>query len=219
MFSLNPSNKDFLDSIDLILKFFGTVGGGLVFYIGYRRYVKEQVWKRNEFVASEIKTFTNDSVVKNAMFMLDWEKRYIQLFPDKPNYTERFAKVDRKTLINALVIYKEKSVKEEEPKFTENEVAIRDTFDHFFNYFERFYQFIDAGLLSKKELEPYLNYWINSLTNWMNPDARHVIYKFIDSYGFTGTQKLFLEFGKDIHPSAIVESTIQISPSEVGDSQ
>lgn len=218
MFSLDPSNKDFLNSIDLMIKIIGCLGGGVIFFIGYKRYVKEQTWKRNEFVASEIKTFTNDPLVRNAMFILDWKERYIQLFPDKPIYSERFEIVDREILKNALVFYQEND-QNVEMKFTEVEVAVRDTFDHFFNYFERFYQFIDSGLLTKKELEPYLSYWINSLSIGMNTKVLTVIHIFIESYGFTGTQKLFLEFGIDIRPSASVKSKTQISPSEVSSSQ
>ena len=179
-----------------------------MFFIGIKRYIREQTWKRNEFVANEIKLFTSDSMVRNAMYILDWGSRYIQLFPDKPNYDDRFVKVDRQILKKSLQFHGLRIKEDGKERFTGTEVAIRDTFDHFLSYFERFYQFIEAGLLTKKELEPYLIYWINSMANDMEEDARNVIYHYINSYGFSGTQKLFNQFGKDIVPKTDIRTTL-----------
>lgn len=208
MFTLNPCDKDFLNTLDFLLKLIGGAGALLLFFIGIKRYIIEQTWKRNEFVANEIKVFTSDSMVRNAMYILDWGSRYIQLFPDKENYNDRFVKVDRQILKKALQ-YHDLRIKEDgKERFTTTEVAIRDTFDHFLSYFERFNQFIEAGLLTKKELQPYLIYWINSISNDMEEDARNVIYHYIKSYGFSGTQKLFSQFDKDIIPKTDIKTTI-----------
>lgn len=207
MFTLTPGDEDFIESINLLFKLIGGAGGLLLFFIGVKRYIRDQTWKRNEFFAKEIKDFTTDVMVKNAMYILDWGARYIQLFPDKQNYEDRYVKVDRDILKKALQFHELRIKEEGKERFTATEVAIRDTFDHYLNYFERFYQFIEAKLLTKKELEPYLNYWINSLTVQMEESSRNVIYHYINSYGFTGTQKLFKEFGKDIFPKTDVKST------------
>jgi len=71
-----------------------------------------------------------------------------------------------------------------EDRFTEVEVAIRDNFDHFLSYFEKFDQFIVAGLVTIEEMRPYLNYWIFHLTisEKMEETTREVLYNFINEY-------------------------------------
>jgi hypothetical protein len=207
MFSLNPQSKDFLDTLGFLLKLFGGIGGFYLFLIGLRRYTKDQVWKRNEFVAKEIKEFTSDKMVRNTMFMLDWGERYIELFPDKPNYDDRIAKVDRQVLKLALQYHGFRTKDQGKDRFTSIEVAIRDNFDHFLSYLERFEQFIKAGLITAKELEPYLKYWISTIAENMEDDVRNAIYHYINQYGFTGTQELFNRFKKDIAPKTELNST------------
>jgi len=207
MFSLDPHNKDFIGTLDFLLKLFGGLGGFYLFFIGFRRYKKDQTWKRNEFVAKEIKEFNSDKMVINAMFILDWAERYIELFPDKSDYDERFIKVDRTILKKALQFHGLRVKQDGYDRFTKTEVAIRDTFDQFLLYLERFYQFIEAGLITADELKPYLNYWINGLSNEIEEDVRNVIYHYIDKYGFIGTQKLFMEFKKEIMPKTDISTT------------
>jgi hypothetical protein len=207
MFTLDPNNNSFLETINFILRLFGGIGGFYLFFIGFKRYKKDQIWKRNEFVAKEIKEFTSDKMVRNAMSILDWGERYIELFPNKINYDERFEKVDRNILKAALQFHEHRNKEIGKERFTTTEVAIRDTFDHFLSFFERFYQFIEAGLITKKELEPYLNYWIKTISNDMEEDVRNVIYHYVDKYGFSGTQKLFEKFNANIKPSTNISTT------------
>ncbi|HLP56079.1 MAG TPA: hypothetical protein VK151_13670 [Fluviicola sp.] len=200
MFTLNPNDDNFLNTLTFLLKLFGGLGAFYLFFIGFRRYKKDQTWKKNEFVAKEIREFTSDKIVRNAMFMLDWGERYIELFPNKESYSERFAKVDRNVLMLALQPHELRIKEHNKDRFTEIEVAIRDTFDHFLAYFERFYQFIEAGLITEVELEPYLNYWIKTISTDIEDNVKYAIHHYINRYGFSGTQKLFRIFGKDILP-------------------
>ena len=200
MFTLNPTSPDFLGTLEFLLKLLGAIGGLYLFFTGIQKYFKEQIWKRNEFVANEFKAFNDDRMARNAMYMLDWGERYIELFPDKEKYDERYAKVDRGVLKKALQYHELRNIPNGRERFTREEVAIRDTFDHFLSYFERFCSFIEARLVTKKELEPYINYWIETISYKMEENVRNVLHQYIDKYDFTGTQKLFLAFGKDIKP-------------------
>src|SRR5277367_1315826 len=56
------------------------VGAGLAFWIGLRQYRRNEVWKRLEFVAAEMKNFYDDPAVKTAMTMLDWRKKKLALY-------------------------------------------------------------------------------------------------------------------------------------------
>lgn len=200
MFTLHPCDGDFIDSLDLIIKLIGGIGGVTLFLIGFSRYKKDQLWKRSEFIAKEIKEFNDDKMVRNAMYMLDWGARKIELFPEKANYDDRFATVNREVLNNALQFHLLRIKQKDKDRFTPVEVAIRDNFDRFLNYFERFEQFLLAELISEEEVKPYIDYWITTISEDLEESTKQVLYNFINEYKFKGTQNLFKRFGKNIEP-------------------
>jgi hypothetical protein len=207
MFTLNPYDKEFLDTLGFLIKLIAGGGGLYLFFKGLQRYLKDQTWRRNEFVAKEIKDFTSDPMVKNIMSILDWGSRYVELFPAKANYDDRFAKVDRPILKSALQYHKFKTTDPAKDRFTRTEVAIRDNFDCFLSYFERFEHFIEAGLITPEELKPYLRYWIDTISENMEDDVRNFINHYIDKYEYKGTQNLFKRFNKNIFPTTDIETT------------
>ncbi|MGQ7856633.1 hypothetical protein ACUN24_20540 [Pedobacter sp. WC2501] len=198
MLAIESNNTELLPLLEFILKLLGGIGAFYLFLIGLKRYGKDQKWKRNEFVAAQAKEFNADKLVRNTMYMLDWGSRYVELFPESPVYAERFAKVTRGGLRSALQSHTTKR------RFTPVEVAIRDHFDCFLNYFEVFEQYIEAGLISEKELEPYLRYWVQTISDDIEQEVRNSIHHYVDEYGFRGTQSLFRRFGKEIVPVAVI---------------
>ena len=56
-------------------------GGLIAFLAGLTQYRRAQRWKRAEFVAGEMKEFKADPWVRNALLLLDWNERAIDLFP------------------------------------------------------------------------------------------------------------------------------------------
>lgn len=196
MFTLNPCAPTFLETLDFLLKLAGAISAVVIFFVGLRQYNKGQVWKKNEFLANAIKDFNDDEMVQNAMTILDWDAREIELFPYKENPDERYVLVNRSILTNALrygVSEEGKSI-----KFDPTEKAIRDTFSVFFDYFEKYQAWIDSKLIHGKDLEPYVLYWIESMS--ANPDKPYVkaIHEFIIRYKFIGTIFLFDELGHRI---------------------
>ncbi|MDZ7646713.1 MAG: hypothetical protein U5K54_05750 [Cytophagales bacterium] len=117
MFTLNPCDSSFTTSIDLIIKFGSMIGGLILFIIGLNRYAKAQSWKTNEFVANEMEKFNLDSKVRNAMYLLDWEERYLELFPNRKVEKNRLVKVDRKMLCISLLPDKLMKVKTSKMEF------------------------------------------------------------------------------------------------------
>jgi hypothetical protein len=201
MFSLCPSNPDFLDTLNFLLKLIGGAGAFYLFIVGIKRYSVSQAWKRNEFVANEIKLFNEDKMVINTKFMLDWAGgRLIELFPNEPEFDARFFKVDSAILKQAL----------RSPmgpiKFSKAEVAIRDNFDKFLDHLEKFDQFIEAGLITKNELHPYLKYWINKMSSDPESEFKKALYNYIKIYEFDGVPKLFERFGKNVSPRDVNEA-------------
>ena len=143
----------------------------------------------------------------NVMYILDWGSRCIELFPRKANYNDRFVKVDRQILKSALQFHGFKTTDPTTDRFTREEVAIRDNFDRFLSYFERFEHFVEAGIITTEELRPYLQYWINTISEEIEDHVKNFIFHFIEKYHYKGTQKLFKAFDKDIFPKTNIETT------------
>ena len=79
--------------MEIALAFLGVLGGLITFSVGLWQYHKAQRWKVLEFVASEIKDFSQKPGVSNAMLMLDYENLEIDLFPDEKQSASRFVRV------------------------------------------------------------------------------------------------------------------------------
>ncbi|NJL56404.1 hypothetical protein HC928_15420 [bacterium] len=72
---------------------------------------------------------------------------------------------------------------------------IRYNFNNFLDALENFSYYVEAGLVTKKDLEPYLNYWLNLLANPNNQMQRPIefyqnLWKFIYHYNYLSIQKL-----------------------------
>lgn len=210
MFTLNPQDDGFVSTLDLLLKLIASAGALYLFFVGIKRYLRDQTWRRNEFVAKEMKDFTSDIMVRNVMSILDWGSRYVELFPAKANYDERFAKVDRQILKSALQYHEFKISDPTKDRFTRTEVVIRDHFDCFLSYFERFEHFIEADLITPAELKPYLIYWIDTISKNIEGDVRNFIFHYIDKYNYRGTQNLFMRFDRNIIPTTDIETTMYL---------
>jgi hypothetical protein len=159
------------------------------FAIGLYQYIKAQHWKRCEFVAKEIKDFENNPLVRRAMFMLDFREG--QFTPEKTFSTEGVAiRFDTQMLTKAVISHELRP----EYQLTPEEIQVRLAFCDFFEGLERFNYFLDMNLVSKKNLEAYLPYWI---ARFSDPDENrkgktfiYSIWTFIDTYEYTGVRKL-----------------------------
>ena len=182
-----------MDSGDYVA-LLGVIAGLIAFLVGLIQYVRAQLWKRAEFVAKEIKEFESKPSVKLAMQMLDWNARRYKLFPEKQP-AEQEAVVTDKTLSSALVPHEDR----EPTVFTPVEVCIRDIFDQFLDGLERFEHFIESGLVTHKEFYPYLIYWIKIIGDRNSgrkpPEFYDSFWKYLDSYGYSGVQKLLGRYG------------------------
>jgi hypothetical protein len=183
----------------------GTVMAALLaFLAGLIQYKHAQRWKRAEFVAKEIKDFKNDPAIKNALLMLDWNERFIDLFPEEKDPAKRSVLVKDELLAHALAPLPDKSAARLHEDLKTEEIAIRAAFDQLFDALERFEYFIQAGLVSRTEFDPYLAYWIEIIGDQASkrkpPSVRDSLWAYIDSYYYTGVQKLLRRYGYDIRP-------------------
>lgn len=195
MFSLSQT---FMDSSEFWLKLIGGLGALILFIVGFLRYSKDKDWKRKEFVANEIEKFNTNHFNRNAMYMLDWGTRKIELFPSKSEYTDRFVLVDREMLAKALIPHPHKPRKKNGMKYSDEEVIIRDTFDFFLSNLERFEHFIENKLVDKEDFDVYLKYWVSTISIGLEDDVRQILHYYIEYYDYDGVISLFERFGEDI---------------------
>ncbi|MEL6814555.1 MAG: lipase family protein [Cyanobacteria bacterium J06598_3] len=90
------------------------------------------------------------------------------------------------------------------------ETALRDWFNKLLNGLEHFGYFIESGMFTEKELQPWLNYWIKLIGDpaYRRPGASKVydaLYSYVHHSGFFGVQKLFERFGYRILPSPYLD--------------
>jgi hypothetical protein len=183
MFSLS---HEFIESIEFWLKLIGGLGTLIVFILGLLRYSKDKDWKRKEFVANEIEKFNTNHFNRNAMYMLDWGIRKIELFPSKSEYNDRFVLVNRKILAKALIPHQNKLRKKNGMKYSDEEVIIRDTFDFFLSNLERFEHFIENKLVDKEDFAVYLKYWISTISIGLEEDVKQILHYYIKFYKYDG---------------------------------
>src|SRR6266436_4813731 len=102
------------------------LSGGLVaFFAGLFQYRRAQRWKRAEFVANEMKEFKADAMVRNALLLLDWNERAVDLFPHEVDPEKRIVRIEDRALAAALVPHLARS------GFSQVKIALRDVFDSF----------------------------------------------------------------------------------------
>ena len=173
-------------------------GGCLAFLAGLVQYRHAQRWKRAEFVANEMKEFKADSLVRNALLLLDWNERAIELFPHEANPDKRSVRIEDRVIARALVPHLARC------DFAPVEIALRDIFDRFFDRLERFEYFLEAGLVSSRQFAPYLRYWLDILGNEnsgrKSPEVVRAIWGYIDFY-YAGVTSLLRRFGYHIRPT------------------
>jgi hypothetical protein len=156
------------------------------------QYRRAQRWKRAEFVANEMKEFKADPMVRNALLLLDWNERAVELCPHEANADKRCVRVEDRAIALALVPHVTRS------DFTPVEIALRDVFDRFFDRLERFEYFLEAGLVSSEEFAPYLRYWLEILGNEnsgrKSPEVVRAIWVYVDFY-YSGVASLLRRYG------------------------
>jgi hypothetical protein len=190
----------------------GTLGTFFALLFGLWQYRRAERWRRGEFAAREIKEFNDDHCVQLAQMLIDWGDRKVNLF-DKPNPGPRdLVHVTRETQWRALVphtlkdkeAYRSRASRggDSDPLawFTLEEARIRDVYDDFLFYLNRFHHFIESRLLRSRELAPYLRYWIEEIASEPpqidKPSVgdhkwRCALIGFIYFYRYDGVVKLF----------------------------
>ena len=206
----------------LVVSFFGFIGAISAFTFAIFQYRKAEKWKRMQFVADEVRELEADPQIQNALWMIDWGVRSINLFLIRDPKTEDFVKITRDMQWRALLPHPLKKTHDEyqaktkmdiegtsgeigpsrDRGFTVLEARIRDTYDSLLTRLDRLETFVDAGLIHAGDLRPFIAYWIDALTALDTEDEDGTwlvtLLTYIDYYKYTGVNRLFARYGKNI---------------------
>ena len=195
--------------IDLVIKVVGGLTALILFIVGFIRYRKDQIWRRKEFVSKEIKDFFEDHTIHNCLLMLDWDMRYIELYPSNPEFDKRFSKIGRKEITSALIPHGEFKY-----KYTRDESLIRDSFDYFLDRLSRLEHFIQANLIEPSDLIPYVKYWIDTIADDLPEPLKSTLKNYIEHYKYADIIRLFSRFNKNIRPRLTIKEIAGVLEKE-----
>ena len=187
---------------------------------GVYRYVQQQKWQHIEFLRHAVKEFEQDPEIHKALKILDFEEYRDYTISAQSGDTPTSFRVTDELLYRALAHHDQRArlrqkIEIDQARNTldaadlrqyQIETALRDWFNKMLNGLEHFGYFLDSGLFTVKELEPWLKYWIKLIGDpaYRRPGSSKVydtLYSYIHHSGFFGVQKLFEKFGYRILPS------------------
>jgi hypothetical protein len=204
---LPPYAPCFTDNCKEGREWFSTIVTFAVILGGLYQYWNAQRWKRAEWVAAETESFFGDPKVMNALYMLDWNERRLPLLLATPESKRDYFTFEAELLLTAF--YSKSTIPRdpntgEEREFTEDELAVRDSFDRMLGRLERFEIFLEQRLVSFVDLQPYIAYWIDLIgdRNYGRKSSETIdrLWQYIDDYGFDKVQRLCRRFGYEIRP-------------------
>ncbi len=207
--------KYWLEGGKLAVSFLGFGGTIAALLLAVGQYRRNQQWRRAEFIAGETKEFANNPTVRKTLQMIDWSTRRLNLSNGERSGDDTdLTIVTREVQWKALLPHTLKDgispappsathfAEEIKRKYTPTEALIRDCYDLFLDWLERFAAFIETGLISAEELRPHIDYWIDDIAMIEgDPDDarwRCTLLTYIRFYRFDGAERLFAAYGKDI---------------------
>jgi hypothetical protein len=201
-----------LELVKVVVSILGFGGTIVTLALALWQFGRAEQWRRAEFLAREMKDFFADRNVQNALLMIDWGTRRIELYGKDGSKAEGSVVVTRKLQIAALrphtiVSGSDDSDAEAESTggevqagsrlraFTPDQARIRDSYDAFLDGLERFGSFLRGDLVTREQLRAYIGYWIRGLstpsTDQADIDWQCVLLAYVDFYRFTDVQYLF----------------------------
>jgi hypothetical protein len=113
-------------------------------------YSQNRLFQKNKFLLERIEKFNSSLSIQQVQKLLDWNSIKIDI--DGVS-----TKVDDEMLIEALKTHAQKT------SFDKTEIYIREIFDDYFTGMTELLVLSKTGLVDKKNLKKFLQYWIGIL--------------------------------------------------------
>jgi hypothetical protein len=173
------------------VKILAPIGSVIVFVVAVWQYSRAERWKRIEFVGEAMRKMKLDQAVVNVTTMLDWANRDVRLFPERDDVTTQWVMVSHANLARALR-------PADAAGFTPVEARVREHFDAFFDYLERFHQFVKAGLIPATVFRPLLQYWCDLIAQppeALRANGQSAVWTYLRTYGFVDARAFLNALG------------------------
>lgn len=165
--------KDYSTAISIIVSL---VGGVITYSVN-------ESWKRRQYVEEKIKEFEEKPEAIVVRKILSTELQCVELFPFESEPKHRFMIVKDCLWTDALLeckcnleIEKEyQSIDKSKPLYKQEaavKAVTRDNFNRFLDYLQQFEKMIKSGVVSRKNLENYLDPWFELISR---ADEREII--------------------------------------------
>lgn len=183
---------------DDLLKAIALLGAAGAFSIGVWQYRRAQQWKRAEWVAQEMKQLLADPMVQAVFLMVDWGTRRVRLYPGADDQTQGYVWLTDTDVAHALMPHEERP-----GGFSDQEATIRAAFDVFLDGVQRFYSYVETGLVTEAELRPYLEYWAENICEEPALDGTEerlrALQRYMTKYGYDGAYALLARIAAAKH--------------------
>jgi hypothetical protein len=188
-----------------LLTIMGMAAALAAFAVSLCQYRRAQQWKRREFVAKEMEKIFQSPKAANALMMLDYTLRRIELLPQASEYPLRFVRVSEDWVAAALIPH----VVAGRPSYGGEGAAIRDCFDDLLTRLDNIQDMIEAKLVLSEDVDKYLSYWTGKIAGVGEHASAGVVpsrpkdlvrnlWLYIWRYGYTGVQTLCKNLGNPI---------------------
>ena len=138
-------------------------------------YSEGRKFEKNKFLLERIEKFNSQPSTQKMQKLLDWNAIKIEINGNR-------TKVDDDILIEALKTHNNKK------SFNPTEVYIREIFDKYLTGLTELIILSKTGLVDKKNLKKFIQYWINILNGTKKNKPKLLVdtfQKFIDFYGYS----------------------------------
>jgi|SRR5665213_216051 len=189
--------------------------------VGLNSFLRNERWKRAEFLAKEMKDFFADARIQKTLTLIDWGIRRVQLLPEdgpdkgwviitrelqvrslRPHTLLQSTGSDPEMAVDPTSAKVDLAREGYADRFTHAEAAIRDCYDGFLDGLERISSYVRTGVVDISTIRPYLGYWIDDIysSTENKPDAAWTaaLLTYITFYQFEGVLWLFKKMGRDI---------------------
>lgn len=166
-------------SIEILLTIAGGIGTSSKWVYEYTKKLK---WEKNKFLLEKLEIFHSLESTKIMETLLDWNGTNVII-----NGKEIF--IDDNILLNSLYTHDVKH------SFTTLEFELRHIFDDYFDNLTKLIFMSKSGLIDKKNLVMFMEYWLKILSGNTNNKSRELmeqINKYLEFYEFTTLRDFIL---------------------------
>ena len=141
----------------------GFAGAVTAFLVGLSQYKRQQLWKRHEFVVTEVRAFFDDYRCRSFLNSLIWFDTDAKTFADEQNGSVKYRNVSKDDLLKALAVPSLST-------YSELQAQVNIYADYTLIRLSLFVSFVEKELCSAEDLKILLGYWLGILVKSKEAD-------------------------------------------------